>query len=181
VEGENRINKLIGGPKKTIFQLFNGLNERSEGQNTNNLIQARQVILIFLRQHAGPFALQACYKQMQQSLFYETEVVRLPNEVRSWQMINIFENDRANVSVNWLIEQVTKRGLIVRHLLRVKHTATSALYYIVVLPDGRYLCNCCMPLNIGIPCRHYFRIWIDVQGLPFHISLIRPRQVLVLY
>ncbi|KAJ7291838.1 hypothetical protein C8J57DRAFT_1429887 [Mycena rebaudengoi] len=77
-------------------------------------------------------------------------------------MINIFENDRANVSVNWLIEEVTKRGLIVRHLLRVKHTATGALHYIVVLPDGRYLCN-------------------YVQGLPFHISLIRPRQVLVLW
>ncbi|KAJ6487318.1 hypothetical protein DFH09DRAFT_1291526 [Mycena vulgaris] len=30
-------------------------------------------------------------------------------------------------------------------------------------------------LSMGIPCRHYFRAWIDVQGLPFHISLIRPR------
>ncbi|KAJ6597586.1 hypothetical protein DFH09DRAFT_1071585 [Mycena vulgaris] len=28
---------------------------------------------------------------------------------------------------------------------------------------------------MGIPCRHYFRPWINVQGLPFHISLIRPR------
>jgi hypothetical protein len=30
VEGENRINKAIGGPKKTMLQLFKGLNERSE-------------------------------------------------------------------------------------------------------------------------------------------------------
>ncbi|KAJ7858552.1 hypothetical protein B0H13DRAFT_2571422 [Mycena leptocephala] len=27
-----------------------------------------------------------------------------------------------------------------------------------------------MPANLGIPCRHFFRIWIDVQNLPFHIS-----------
>ncbi|KAJ6520974.1 hypothetical protein DFH09DRAFT_1098052 [Mycena vulgaris] len=29
---------------------------------------------------------------------------------------------------------------------------------------------------MGIPCRHCFRTWINVQGLPFHISLIRPRR-----
>ncbi|KAJ7440881.1 hypothetical protein FB451DRAFT_1344062 [Mycena latifolia] len=92
-------------------------------------------------------------------------------------MINDFANDQAHVSVKWLIEQVTKRGIAVRHLLRVKHTSAGSIHYIAVLPDGRYICNCCMPLNLGIPCRHYFRIWIDVQGLPFHISLIRPRQV----
>ncbi|KAJ7790346.1 hypothetical protein B0H14DRAFT_2396491, partial [Mycena olivaceomarginata] len=38
-----------------------------------------------------------------------------------------------------------------------------------------YVCDCCMPSNLGVPCRHYFRIWIDVQNMPFHISLIRPR------
>lgn len=43
VEGENRINKLIGGPKKTFLQLFDGLNERSEDQTTRDLIQVRQV------------------------------------------------------------------------------------------------------------------------------------------
>ncbi|KAJ6566610.1 hypothetical protein B0H19DRAFT_1257811 [Mycena capillaripes] len=32
-----------------------------------------------------------------------------------------------------------------------------------------------MPSNLGIPCRHFFRARIDVQNLPFHISLIHPR------
>ncbi|KAJ6573820.1 hypothetical protein DFH09DRAFT_1078785 [Mycena vulgaris] len=32
-----------------------------------------------------------------------------------------------------------------------------------------------MPLNLGIPCRNYFHTWINVQGLPFQISLIQPR------
>ncbi|KAJ6549139.1 hypothetical protein DFH09DRAFT_1087207 [Mycena vulgaris] len=27
---------------------------------------------------------------------------------------------------------------------------------------------------VCIPCQHYFRAWINVQGLPFHISLIQP-------
>ncbi|KAJ7820499.1 hypothetical protein B0H13DRAFT_1660852 [Mycena leptocephala] len=162
-EGENRINKMIGSLEKTILQLFNGLNDRSEDQTTNDLIQ--------LHQHARPYALQICYKQMQLSLFYETEVVQRRNE----HMINTFENDNAHVSIRWLIQQVSQRGLEVRHLLRVRHTATGTLHYMAVLPDGRYICNCCMPSNLGIPCRHYFRIWIDVEGLPFHISLISQR------
>ncbi|KAJ6552419.1 hypothetical protein DFH09DRAFT_1248667 [Mycena vulgaris] len=90
-------------------------------------------------------------------------------------MLNTFNNDKAHVSVKWLIQLVTKRGLIVRHLLLVKHESTGASHYIAVLSDGRYICDCCMPSNLGIPCRHFFRIWIDVQNLPFHISLIRPR------
>ncbi|KAJ7208121.1 hypothetical protein B0H12DRAFT_1034314 [Mycena haematopus] len=168
LEGENRINSTIGGPKKTFLQLFNGLNERTEDQTAKDLIQ-------MLRDHAGPFALHTCYKQMQDSLFYSTEVVQLPHEVTSWQMLNPFTNDKAHISIRWLIALVTKRGLSVRHLLRVKHESTGAVHYIAVLSDGRYVCDCCMPSNLGLPCRHFFRIWVDVQNLPFHISLIRPR------
>ncbi|KAK6977354.1 hypothetical protein R3P38DRAFT_2666811, partial [Favolaschia claudopus] len=149
-----------------------------------------------IRELAGPYALQTCFKQMQDSLFYQTEVIQRPNEVRNWNeyalrvnqetswqfsngeehdMINTFNNDGAHISIKWLIQQVTQRGLDVRHLLRVRHAATGTVHYLVVLPDGRYICNCGMPSNLGIPCRHYFRIWLDVEGLPFHISLIRPR------
>ncbi|KAJ7820287.1 hypothetical protein B0H13DRAFT_2377898 [Mycena leptocephala] len=189
-QGENRINKAIGGPKKTFLQLFNGLNERTGDQTAKDLIQVRQssrrrhesnleslfaAPLKMIRDHAGTFALQTCYVQMQESLFYSTEVVQRPNEVHSWneyalkltsehgfewmpgekkQMLNPFNNDKAHVSLQRLIALVTKRGLTVRHLLRVKHESTA---------------------NLGIPCRHFFRIWVDVQNLPFHISLIRPR------
>ncbi|KAJ7788155.1 hypothetical protein B0H14DRAFT_3095201 [Mycena olivaceomarginata] len=189
-EGENRINKEIGGPKKTFLQLFEGLNERTQDQTTRDLIQVRQSSrrrhesnlqalfpgpLKMLRDHDGPLALQTCYKQMQESIFYSTEVILRPYEVSSWQMLNTFNNDKARISVRWIIALVTKRGLSVRHLLRVKHESTGAVHYIAVLSDGRYVCDCCMPSNLGIPCRHYFRIWIDVQNMPFHISLIRPR------
>lgn len=42
-EGENRINKIIGGPKKTFLQLFEGLNQRSQDQSTKELVQVREV------------------------------------------------------------------------------------------------------------------------------------------
>ncbi|KAJ6623226.1 hypothetical protein B0H10DRAFT_2162542 [Mycena sp. CBHHK59/15] len=70
-----------------------------------------------------------------------------------------------------------ERGLSVRHLLLVTHESTGAVHYVAILSDGRYVCDCCMPSNLGIPCRHYFPIWVDVQNLPFNISLIRPRKV----
>ncbi|KAJ7696118.1 hypothetical protein B0H14DRAFT_3658069 [Mycena olivaceomarginata] len=75
-------------------------------------------------------------------------------------MLNTFNNDKAHISVKWLIQL---------------HESTGASHYIAILLDGRYICDCCMPSNLGIPCRHFFRAWIDVQNLPFHISLIRPR------
>jgi hypothetical protein len=45
VEGENRVNKLIGGPKKSAMQLFNGLNERTKGQGVQEMIRVRDVCI----------------------------------------------------------------------------------------------------------------------------------------
>ena len=42
-EVENRITKAIGGPKKTLFQLFNGLNDRTEGQTVQEMSQVHDV------------------------------------------------------------------------------------------------------------------------------------------
>ncbi|KAJ6552430.1 hypothetical protein DFH09DRAFT_925141, partial [Mycena vulgaris] len=84
-EGENRINKAIGGPKKSFLQLFDGLNDRTEDQSTRDQMQSSRRRheanleslfvgpLKMICDHAGPFALQTCYKQMQDSLFYSTE------------------------------------------------------------------------------------------------------------
>jgi hypothetical protein len=58
--------------------------QSSRRQHDSNLESLFCGPLATLRQHAGPYALQISYKQMQLSLFYETEVVQLPNEVRSW-------------------------------------------------------------------------------------------------
>ncbi|KAJ7795542.1 hypothetical protein B0H14DRAFT_2198432, partial [Mycena olivaceomarginata] len=87
-------------------------------------------------------------------------------------MLNAYNNGKDYVSVQWLSTLVTKHGLTVRHLLVVKHKSTGTVRYVAVLSDGRCVCDCCMPANLGIPCRHFFRIRVDVRNLPFHISLI---------
>ena len=43
VESENRVNKAIGGPKKSLKQLFDGLNNRTKGQATQEMIQVCDV------------------------------------------------------------------------------------------------------------------------------------------
>jgi hypothetical protein len=47
-EVENRITKTIGGPKKTLFQLFKGLNERTDGQTVEEMTRVRDVGLYLL-------------------------------------------------------------------------------------------------------------------------------------
>ena len=46
---ENRITKAIGGPKKSLFQLFTGLNERTTGQSVQEMARVRDVCYFFLR------------------------------------------------------------------------------------------------------------------------------------
>jgi hypothetical protein len=119
VESENHVNKALGGPKKTLLQLFNNLNERTDGQTAREMTSAHMVSvhshhlaseiitqyatfqssrnqhnshlgtifrnqLVLLRQHTGPHALQVCWKQMSESLYYQTEVVQRPNGIHDW-------------------------------------------------------------------------------------------------
>lgn len=53
----------------------------------------------------------------------------------------------------------------------------GAVHHIIILADMRYLCDCGMSMNVGIPCRHYFRVLQTVRDLPFHIGLVRSRCV----
>ena len=43
VESENRVTKSLGGPKTSLFSLFNALNERAQGQTTQELERVRNV------------------------------------------------------------------------------------------------------------------------------------------
>lgn len=100
-EAENRVNKSIGGPKTTAFELFTALNERSEGQSRLEHIGVRQTArhkhdgdikqvfpgpLEMIRQYCGPFALQTSYRQMQLSMYYLFEVMQKPQgrEAQPW-------------------------------------------------------------------------------------------------
>jgi hypothetical protein len=92
-------------------------------------------------------------------------------------MANAFENDTAHISTKWLLRLITGRGLSVQHLLKIVHLSGHSTHFLALLPDGRYVCDCCMGLNLGIPCRHYFQALTTVKNLRFHIGLVRPRSV----
>ena len=80
--------------------------------------------------------------------------------------MNSFKNDTAYISIQWLLRLVSNWGLQVQHLLRVTRIGTSVVHYVAILPD------CCMGLNLGIPCRHYFQVLLKMPNLLFHIGLI---------
>lgn len=84
-------------------------------------------------------------------------------------------NDHAYIETRFLLRLVQEQGLVPSHLLKITHTQTGATHIIAILPDGRYLCDCCMGQNLGVVCRHYLVAWLKIPGLPFHISLIRAR------
>ncbi|KAJ7199580.1 hypothetical protein GGX14DRAFT_372903 [Mycena pura] len=79
------------------------------------------------------------------------------------QLLNLFTNDKARVYIAWLIHLVCKHRFTISHILKIMHQSTSVFHYIAVLSDQRYMCDCSMEPNLGIPCWHYFRVWIDVQ------------------
>ncbi|PBK61694.1 hypothetical protein ARMSODRAFT_864235, partial [Armillaria solidipes] len=169
VEVENRTSKVIGGPKTSLYQLFVALNERTDGQNVKEMRQARQIC----REILGPFALNTIYKQMELSLCYQTEVLQLPHGVTSWKMISSFSNDSAFISTKWLLRLINGRGLNVKYLFRVRHLGpTGAEHYLAVLPDDRYICDCCMGLNLGVPCRHYFQVLSKSPNLRFNVGIV---------
>lgn len=70
---------------------------------------------------------------------------------------------------------VNDSGLGVQQLLRISHMSGGQPHYLALLGEGRYICDCCMGVNIGVPCRHYFQALTAVPGLLFNIALIRPR------
>ncbi|KAF9470976.1 hypothetical protein BDN70DRAFT_939288 [Pholiota conissans] len=187
VESENRVTKFIGGPKKSLKQLFDGLNEQTNGQTAADMIRAcelsrRQhagpIELTFpgpiakLREYAGPLALQVTMREMEQSMFYCAESLQLPDGIRDWNeyavcvrdvdqtswtlppkgMINLYDNDDAYISTEWLLQLIRGRGLKVKNLLKITWLSTdSKIHLLALLPNNQ------------------------VSGFQFHISVIRSR------
>ncbi|KAF9488056.1 hypothetical protein BDN71DRAFT_1367621, partial [Pleurotus eryngii] len=159
-EVENRINKSFLGPKVSLKQLF----QCSGGQTVDDMVR--------LCLYAGPFALHTTYKEMSASVYYQIRTLLLPDGVRNWSALNTFQNDSAYISTQFLLRLITGRGYNVKHLFRIQHIATKAMHILVVLTDGRYICDCCMGMNLGIPCRHFWCAMTHIQSLGFHIGMI---------
>ncbi|KAF8813319.1 hypothetical protein BYT27DRAFT_7081362, partial [Phlegmacium glaucopus] len=171
VEVENRMNKELGNAKATCKQLFDGLNLRTNGQSMSDMVRP----LKLLRDHVGPFALQKCYTEMELSMFYQTEVLKRPAGIRDWKMICDFTNDDMHISTKWLLRLINGRGLHVKHLLQIRHRGKGTLHILAILEDDRFVCDCCMGTNLGIPCRHYFQALTVVKELEFQLGMVRPR------
>ncbi|TFK33808.1 hypothetical protein BDQ12DRAFT_577998, partial [Crucibulum laeve] len=177
VESENRVNKGLLNAKTTLMQMFTIVNERSTGQTEKEMRNVKEVLfpgpLKILWQHAGPFALNTAYREMEASVFYDVTSLVLPDGMTTWHMINNFKNDKTRISTQWLLQLVAQHGLRVKHLFRIMHVGTGSTHYITLLEDGyRYICDCCMGINLGIPCRHYFKLLTRMSSLRFHIGLV---------
>ncbi|KDQ25024.1 hypothetical protein PLEOSDRAFT_1046958 [Pleurotus ostreatus PC15] len=169
-EVENRVNKSFLGPKVSLKQLFDYLNQRSGGQTVDDMVRVRE-----LRLHVGPFALHTIYKEMGASVYYQIKTLLLPDGVRTWSALNTFQNDNTYISTQFLLRLITGRGYCVKYLFRIQRIATNATHILAVLTDGRYICDCCMGLNLGVPCRHFWCAMTHVQSLGFHIGMVRRR------
>jgi hypothetical protein len=88
-------------------------------------------------------------------------------------MVNRFENDTSYIGTAWLLRLAQGRGLQVQHLLRITHLGHGTTHILAVLPDNQYVCDCCMGMNLGIPCRHYFQALSVVTNLQFIIGVVR--------
>ncbi|KAF9539207.1 hypothetical protein CPC08DRAFT_651250 [Agrocybe pediades] len=90
-------------------------------------------------------------------------------------MLSDFSNDKAHISTKWMHQLVISQGLVIDYVLHIRYKSTGSSHYLMILSDKRYICDCCMGVSLGIPCRHYFQAWTTFKGLPFSLGLIRAR------
>lgn len=70
-------------------------------------------------------------------------------------MLNRFVLDAPYIATPWLLHLARQRRLPIWQVFRVIFDrSSSSLHLVVLLVDGRYLCDCCMGENLGVPCRH---------------------------
>ncbi|KZV97733.1 hypothetical protein EXIGLDRAFT_607625, partial [Exidia glandulosa HHB12029] len=89
--------------------------------------------------------------------------------------VDPFSSDALYLSTQYLLEVISSQKLTVTHLFAVSHTASKATHTVAIIDPLCHVCDCMMLTNLGIPCRHFFAVWQRVQGMQFHIGLIRKR------
>lgn len=90
------------------------------------------------------------------------------------------EQDILRISTVYLIELATEFIGPVTALYRITLAAANvtAVHFIAVVDSGRFLCDCLMHVNSGIPCRHYFCLLRRSQGrVAFHLGMYNARYV----
>ncbi|KLO10301.1 hypothetical protein SCHPADRAFT_803931, partial [Schizopora paradoxa] len=84
-------------------------------------------------------------------------------------------DDHPYLGLPYLMTEVGIRNLTITHVLIIRHLGSGARHYILILADGRFVCDCGMVMNLGVPCRHFFRAFQSIRDLMFHIGLVRAR------
>jgi hypothetical protein len=90
-------------------------------------------------------------------------------------MVNRFNDDAAYICTQWLLRQISSRGLTVKSLVKVQRGATT--HILALLSGGSYVCDCMMGTNAGIPCRHYFAVLNRSPNVRFSLALVQKRYV----
>lgn len=72
----------------------------------------------------------------------------------------------------YIIHQVLDHRLDVRFIVQVTLPGTLAQHIVLVLDHDRHLCDCCMAINLGLPCQHYFATLSVMVGMHFYLSTI---------
>ncbi|KAG8952833.1 hypothetical protein FRC04_003759, partial [Tulasnella sp. 424] len=143
-------------------------------------------VIKLLEEYAGPFALHTAWEEMERCLNYTAELVEIPGgSLQDWakafekdnsgfdwiggeecRMINHHSNDSASISIPWL--------QVIQFLF---HGGQSSSRHLVLLDHDRYLCDCCMGTNLGLPCCHYFAVLHVMVGLSIHspLTLVQSR------
>ena len=104
VEAENRVNKSIGGPKTGLKQLFDRLNERTNGQRVNEMIRVREVckFLYSGRQQNNMYSAvvapttrpqhRICLHRTPQNSSRPCRTLRITNMLQADGVINVLQN-----------------------------------------------------------------------------------------
>ncbi|KAG6912960.1 hypothetical protein DXG01_010809, partial [Tephrocybe rancida] len=186
VEGENRVNKAIGGPKKSLKQLFDGLNERTDGQTVQEMTKSRDSSrrqhptsiesifpgpLSLVRQYAGPFALKTCYEQMELSMFYRVETVLRPEGVDNW--LEYALQISPVVEFNWQ----NSEEMCTMNTFQNDEAHISTIFLLrLITGRGLTVLHLFRVIHIGTQALHMVAILADGNySLKFNMGLIRPQ------
>ncbi|KZV90778.1 hypothetical protein EXIGLDRAFT_616493, partial [Exidia glandulosa HHB12029] len=89
--------------------------------------------------------------------------------------VDPFTSDAICLSTKYVLSVIASRQLRVTHLFTVSHSSSKTTHTVAIIDPHRHICDCMMLTNLGIPCRHFWAVWQRVQGMLFHIGLVRPR------
>ncbi|KIY60829.1 hypothetical protein CYLTODRAFT_322716, partial [Cylindrobasidium torrendii FP15055 ss-10] len=146
-----------------ILQMTETINSQAE---MNSLYSK---ILRPAQQFLQPFVLQKTYDELDRALFYVVEVQQLPNGVQSWMSFIFFTDDNVFVGTPHLFSHISQYNLHILNMFKVWHRGYPAEHYVIIFADGQFVCDCAMPMNLGIPCHHLYAIWTHVSAVRFNL------------